>query len=409
MDPQRQYPKISLLRRLKLLEEGSHILQDTEDNIQFELFLQALEMAGILRFGEEKNSQNPLRRIIPDSAVESSAPVIAMDSTFSFVLYPGISLDYALKLASFSSIKEDTPFCFELSRSAVVQSYDRGLSSSGIINLLKELSGNRIEEGLEWTLRDWESRYAAVSLCEGLVLSLTEERRYLAETKPMASLIRKTLAPGLYLLSGNSTEAVEALQKAGVDIIARPKSESKKPAHSGWTGNWTFPPLGNGKDDFGPKIDVKNETANLGNTSSSSPELMKDHFRQHLMGQSISKAEKDELLSRINRRVIFTETQLEKAAIKFEKLEARLLDYPGKTALVKQAMVEGSQVEVSVPSLENGTTITYGIPQALEKKEGDSVLVLKLFSEDTEVQQIIRIPLGKISLLRRIKPSIFGE
>jgi hypothetical protein len=56
-----------------------------------------------------------------------------------------------------------------------------------------------------------------------------------------------------------------------------------------------------------------------------------------------------------------------------------------------------------------------GVPQALEKKDGDTILVLKPVSEtennrDAGISRdTIRIPLGKISLLRRIKQSIFEE
>jgi hypothetical protein len=58
----------------------------------------------------------------------------------------------------------------------------------------------------------------------------------------------------------------------------------------------------------------------------------------------------------------------------------------------------------------------FGIPTALEKSVGESVLVLNpLAGEDYgDIKgqaggEAIRVPLGKISLLRRIKKSIFGE
>jgi hypothetical protein len=46
-----------------------------------------------------------------------------------------------------------------------------------------------------------------------------------------------------------------------------------------------------------------------------------------------------------------------------------------------------------------------GIPEALEKNGGEIVLVLNPMPQG----ETIRLPLGKISLLRRIKQSIFGE
>jgi hypothetical protein len=119
----------------------------------------------------------------------------------------------------------------------------------------------------------------------------------------------------------------------------------------------------------------------------------------------LPKTERDELAARIERRLVLSESQLSGASIRYEKLEARGLDYVGKASIAKQAIASKSLVEVKWPHAARGMQQTFGIPLALEKSEGESVLILDPVSEgDT-----IRIPLGKISLLRRIKKSIFGE
>ena len=408
---QKLFPEISFRRWIRLLELkdpystwGMSLWETSafqkEDRTDFILFMKALEMAGILSPMYVDKSQNPCRMFIPVNAIEEDGPFIAMNSAFSFILYPGISFDKALTLASFSSIKEGTPFCFELSRSSVFRGLDLGLGSADMIKLLKELSGNRIDEGLEWTLKDWENRYAGVSLYEGLLLSLSEEMRYLVETRPIASLVRKTLAPGLYLLSGESGETVEALQKAGVDMVARPKPAPEKFKSISPRVFHSLAGIRETQIQFSPPQSLQN--------ASEETEHIKEHFRQHLSGLSfIPKAEKDELFSRIERRLIISETQLEKAAVKYERLEARMLDYPGKTAIAKQAIADGSPVEVSWPGPGGLITVSTGIPQALEKKEGENILVLKPFLDQENSVETIRIPLGKISLLRRIKLSIF--
>jgi hypothetical protein len=92
-------------------------------------------------------------------------------------------------------------------------------------------------------------------------------------------------------------------------------------------------------------------------------------------------------------------------AVRNEKLEARNLDYVGKTIVAKQALALKSPVEIIWVTPEGESSRFMGVPEALEKRGGETVLALKTLPEGNE----IRLPLGKISLLRRIKQSIFGE
>jgi hypothetical protein len=393
-DPERQYPEIYFHRCLMLFEkENSRSVWGWQfEKIERKFIINAMELTGIIKRTSTGNSLGAFWKIIPLSAVKNSGPAIAMDSSFSFILYPGISFSDAMNLSAFCSVKENSPFSFELSRASVVRGFDQGIDAETMISVFKDLTDNRIDESLEWTLKDWESRYAAVSLNEGLILGLSEERQYLAETRPLASLISKTLGPGLYLLSGERQEAIVALQKAGVDIIAQPNQSDSE-----FEGRQTFVSLGG----------IRKEAPDFSSTSSfsslsSSSKTMQDNFKEHLKKLTLPKAEKDELSARIERRLILTNNQLEKASIKFEKLEARGIDYQGKAAIAKQAIADGSMVEVTWPNPETGISVNIGYPEALEKKEGESYLILKSDSD------LLRIPLSKISLLKRLKQSIFG-
>jgi hypothetical protein len=282
-----------------------------------------------------------------------------------------------------------------------------------MLEILETLSGSSPAATLDWTLRDWERRRQDVALYQGTVLTLTEDRRYLAEA--LAPHIERTLAPGVYLLTlRNKAQALELLQKAGVDIIALPHLTEKGPlsATSPWVGS---PPIQEsegadlfrtlGSPDLPPK---KNEI------DRALPYL--ERFRKSLDNLSLSPFQRNELERKIRERLILSEGQLQDA--RFEKTEARNLDYVGKTTIVKQALAAKTPVEVTYPG-EN--LRIRGIPAALEKKEGEAVLVLTPLPgeviptfengpQDAPLQGIggtIRLPLGKISLIRRIKQSIF--
>jgi hypothetical protein len=335
-----------------------------------------------------------------------------MDTAFSFIVYPEISFADVLALARFCSLKsganrQGTAVCFELTRPSAVRGFDRGLRSEDMLELLGRLSGSRLDESLGWTLKDWEKRYTAVALHQGLVLTLAEDMRYLAEAEPVASLITRTLGPGIYLLAPAArSEAAAALRKAGVDIIAQPPLDGEL-SRDRQEGSAFFASL----KDNPPK-----ERAGLyAGISGSAPGgavvfgdagSIKERFRRVLDGMKLSRPERDELAARIDRRLVLSEAQLEGSSIKYEKLEAGGLDFAGKAAIARQAVASGSLLEVSWPEPGGGIIRATGIPLSLEKKGGESVLILKP-QTGAEDEKELSVLLAKISLIRRIKQSIF--
>jgi hypothetical protein len=340
-----------------------------------------------------------------------SKPVIAMDTAFSCILYPEIDFTDALALASFCVVRETgTAVRFELTRESVVRGFDRNLDSETMLSLLDRLSGNQVEQNLRWTVKDWESRYSGVSLFQGLVLTLSEDRRYLAEAEPVASLIFRTLNPGVYLLSvSDKADAVQALHKAGIDIIAQPPQITESfpgERHSPYPSLEAGPRFrGNGFYDNPPELLFPKSGGSSFSLSNENSASYKERFRSALEQISLSKPERDELTARIERRLILNESQLVGVSVRYEKLEARGLDYVGKTSIAKQAIAAKLLIEIMWSDQNGELNRVIGIPEALEKSGGDTILVLKPVSPG----ETIRLPLGTISLLRRIKQSIFGE
>jgi hypothetical protein len=123
---------------------------------------------------------------------------------------------------------------------------------------------------------------------------------------------------------------------------------------------------------------------------------IKSDFHAILEKMQLSDQERTELSARIERRLIICKTQLKEANIRFEKHEARLMDYAGKQHIAKQAISQKSPVEIVWTNKGEEKRI-FGTPSALEKEGNELFLVI----------DSMRLPLAKISLLRRIKKSIF--
>jgi len=342
--------------------------------------------------------------IVHHKSSRNNKPVIALDSGFSILAYPEINFTDAVSIASFTIICETgasltTPVSrFELNRDSAVNAYDNNISADEIIELLNRLSGKKADDTLVWNLKDWEKRHGEVSLKKGVILSLSEKHRYLTETRALAPLITETLAPGLYLLDENAgREAEAALRGAGIDIIGSRKSGNQQ-NKSSYSNYFSAPSAFNSNLSFSDS-DISTQENNFQNEYASD---LTAEFHAILKKMQLSDTDRAELSARIDRRLVLCETQLKDAHLRFEKLEARLMDYTGKQNIAKQAISQQSPVEIICPKRgeEMGEKI-FGIPKALEKEGNELILVIDAMSI------LRRIPLAKIIKLRRIKKSIF--
>jgi hypothetical protein len=317
-----------------------------------------------------------------------------------------------------------------LTRDAAVRGFDRGITSQAIIRMLNRLSNDQVTQNLEYCLKDWENRHNSVSLYQGLILCLDEERRYLVEIEPLSRFIVRTLSPGVYLLYNmEKSEAIRVLRQIGIDIVAQHvqsgiiSAESGNHAASGVVsggnaGQYSahFPPLFSGNlfptGTFAPaesgascpngEPEFQDEIKSTGKA-----EFYMEHFRQVLNKLSIVKSKQEELKSRIEKHLILNETQLSENCVSFEKLEAHLLDNIGKINIIRDAVRARSTIEVRWLQTDkesegvNRERQVFGIPKNLDKSDGKQLLPIE--TQDGE----IKIPLQKILYIRRIKESLF--
>jgi hypothetical protein len=411
LERDRLYPALTLRRLVFVLQrEGNGGLKEgPNEALVFESLMTALEETGLLRAAGSGFRVKP--EILNGKRPSLSGPALAggdipdhfaaMDTAFSCVLYPGIAFADAVALAFFCTVREAGAVVrFELTRDSAARGFNRGMDAASMLELLNRLTGGRIDRNLDWTLKDWETRYFGVTLHQGIVMILAPERHYLAEA--MAPLIARVLAPGVYLLSvTEKSEAVRWLEKSGVDIVAQPPLRSGKIREESRVSPYP-PPAGSG---MAPDLSRGKSRP----PDSEKAEQYREHFRRILEKMPFSKAERDELSARIKRRLVLAESQLASASLRYEKLEARGLDYVGKTTIAKQAVASKLLIEIFRTG-PRGEERILGVPEALEKNGSETLLVIRPAAlEDRQEPEVLRIPIGKISLLRRIKPSIFGE
>ena len=415
LDPDRYYPCAALKKLIIILKNGNTEINDG--------LMKLMESTGLLESISDKYriKTNLQENPVPPETASGKPGVIAMDSSFTMIVYPEIAYNDAVYLAGFADATETgSAVRFELNKDSFISAYNRGISANDIIEFLRRLSNNRIGENLIYTLHDWEKRCQEVCLHRGLVLTLSPERRYLAETKPLSKMISETIAPGIYMLPETAEErASDALRNAGITILAHREQTGKIPLNS---GNSFFTPLyaaavkNNINPDDSDSAAVKKKKTGITrvntegiakvNAAGIDPTTtLINGFHSILNKTRPGGEEHDELAARIDRRMILCESQLLDAAVRYEKLEARGLDYNGKVLIAKQAIAAQATVEALIPGRQKQERVC-GIPKALEKTEGENILVIMPLNNP---ENTIRVSLGKISLLRRIKKSIFEE
>lgn len=415
INPNRIYPYSTIHKIFKIQNAKGKDLFDknifANNNCYIELSLFVLQSFGLIEEAENKSW-----KLVPinhsTNNQNKSTKSISMDSPNSFVMFPEIGFADAIKLARFSSVVETgTVTRFTLTKDSAVRAYRLGMTSEEIITVLKNLSETYVDQNFVWQLKDWEKRYLEVSLNKGIVLSLSKERLYLANTEPLVSMIAAELASGIFLLNIDDEDKAEnALQKAGVDIIARNNLKNNINTHESGKKQPFFLHLNAASKyqtlDFNEE--QNNHKSDIINLDAKKSYKQKDHFKTILAKMKITKDQRDELAARIERRLILTDEQMDASSVKFEKLEARGLDYVGKYNIAKQAISSGALLEVAWSDDQGNVRKIVGIPSSINKVNGEAILVIHSEKNKNNQDDTIRITLGRISLLRRIKQSIFG-
>lgn len=335
--------------------------------------------------------------LVPNAAlsgdIEPVAASIVVSPSFETVLMPGSSLAELLPLVSFMMVTSmQTVGNYEITRKSCTAAFDQGETAESIIALLKKHSTASLPGNLVFSINDWFSGYTALSLYHGYVLKVDDSRRVLFErNEALNRLIRKTLAPGVYLLDTDSPEELqEEASRAGIDFI---------PSVARGTPRSDPAPL--------PSLRILERKSSAVCVSPEYSSAEEEHtIRAELVSaleaMNIARDQKEALLSRIQRKIIISAAQLDPESVRPEKMEARGMDFLGKVRVIEQAVATGTLLEIHIDS---GTRVLLGRPLSMEKKRGDVMLKMQNEADDTEET----ISVSRAVLVKRIRGSIFSE
>ena len=329
------------------------------------------------------------------SSVSTGTPYLVVSPSLTVTLMPGFPLADLLPLVRCMEVRDiQITGQFEITRKSCAAAFELGETADTLISLIKGKATQNVPQNVLFSIQDWYRSYTSVSLYHGFVLRVDESRRVLFENdEHLASLIRKTLAPGLYLLDADTAEEIQTVfSQANIDFLPSVSTPSPK------RDPIPLPPLAQPAL-FQHQKSAPPPASAIGGTISLQESLM-----ESLAALKIDPDLHDALKSRIERKIVMSAAQLDPDSVRIEKVEARGMDFLGKVRIAEFALSSGSMLEIAFDEKE-GNRLILGRPLSTEKRPGDVLLKI-----ETEPDQIIeQVSLGKAILVRRIRGSIFSE
>ena len=302
--------------------------------------------------------------------------LLNIDAGFSATILPGMNLASILEIVEFMELSRfDTILQMEITKKSCIKSFDAKENSKSICEKLNKYSSHEIPQHLIVSIEDWHENYLSAQIYFGYVLTVTESKQVLIENNPEISPhIKQILAPGVYLLDFDSKEQVQtAIEKSQLDFIGNIKNISTE------VSGLPFQKI-NFKKDLFDKSQIEE------NPNSQIKDELLTELKNHLETMELSKDQYDDLLNRINRKIIISKTQLRKETVKVEKTEAFGMDFSGKIHVIENAISTKKLIEITYESSDSpeGKNIIIGSPLFLTREASDTFVDIILEPEKTQ-------------------------
>lgn len=341
---------------------------------------------------------------------KTRGPVLVVEGSHALHLMPEASLDERLLALSLARpVVLETVWNLEIDRESVRRAFASGLDAKTLCTALETMACSPLPQSLSFSLTAWEEEYRSLRLYRGFVLVADERQQPIVERSIEAGLMAaEHLAPGVYFLSATAQEAVAGvLEAAGFEVppvveflpSAYANSGAGSSADSGTASMSAVSAIeGRGLDlppwRSGSRADALD------------PEKLLAELHAAVQASGRNEDEIRELHERVDRRLILTPKQIVESEARSERLEAGGLDYLGKVRVVERALRgRGDRLELlyRLPGAEPVRVLLR--PVRLER--GEKGLVLE--AENLATGGPVRVPLGAVSSVRRLRASLFGE
>ena len=364
---------------------------------------------------------NPLIPVVYTDHSNSDESAVIVEPTYAVTIKPWLPLATGLSIAVSTEIRRfDRYPQYELTKSSFGRALARGYVADELQFTLETLSRKPLPQNVAFSLSTWSIEYSSIALFEGVVLVADERRRFLVEhSEPLKKFIRRTLAPGVFLLDPRERiQWEEVLKSEGVDMLPRPPviQDAGLPTHLLVRPNRLLQLPKNFElfTQNSGAADASGKEAQTAPPEKSSelpdPLEVERLLYDALDALEITRDKREEISERIRRKLIVHPDQINPHITRGERIEAKGLDYTGKIRLIEQVLKDqrddrrGEYLEVVRRSPRGAPVRTLVRP--IELLRSGTQLILRGNSIPDEKE--VRIPVSKMVLVRKLKGTLFG-
>ena len=390
---QSRFARIVQSYKQSSLEEQSNSLGEYFDRMldEAEVFGFALAATTDESDGEKIVFKNPRffeRRVPPKNIA-----MVNVDSGFSLTMMPGFGLSRVLEIALFADlVKFDTVVQFEINQSSAGRAFDQGMSAEQIINVIKDNSNFAAPDALEFSIKEWEASYKAVSVYKGFVLKVEEKRsEALLQNPNLKRHVLERLAPQVLLLDCKNEEEVFALLKnCGLENVGQIKGARDEAEIADFVSLKKSEAMQSGERSGAQKNSLAKKTRD----EQSEKRLQEIYCAIDAL--DLDGEQKDVLRNIASAKIIVSQSQLRAPAIPLEKNSAQGMDYEGKLHVIEQAIKDGERI---IFRLTKKSKLLTGLPIGIDRNSFEDGVYLNIFVEKEQKE----ISVGKIEFVQRVR------
>ncbi|MCR5607070.1 MAG: helicase-associated domain-containing protein [Treponema sp.] len=381
-----------------LMAQNAEKNENVSISINFENLIDTAALLGLLKItGKNEQGEYVYTKSYSYndfSEQEQNEKALSIDASFNVMCLSNLSLSNMIELSKFMDIKRfDTAASFEINKQSVMRAFNEGYTNKSLVNILKRFSLYELPQNIIISIDEWYQTFTSVTLYKGFILQVSLEKAVLIEKNPIiANHIKKTIAPGIFLLDTITDEEVNSiLAKSDLDFVREERSETINPFVQ------SYPILHEGKAFIEEEI-KENSKAFSNKNRLDKIDSYQDSLRKKVENENLDKEQKREILSRIQRKIIINDSQLKKENIKIEILEASGMDFSGKIHVIESAIMDKCMIEIEY----DGNVIECK-PLSVEKKTGNAEL---LFLKKNEKKENL-LAISRILHIKRLSQSLF--
>lgn len=308
------------------------------------------------------------------SEVEAPPRFVFVSPSFEVTALQGGKLGQLLPLMRFVEPEHiQSAGVFRISRRACSSAFASGETDKSAAAVFSSL-GVGVPENVGFSLGDWFASFSSARLYSGFILKVEKRvRPFFAEGGNLHGLVRLELAPGVYLLSARTKAEIESAMRAeGLDFLSfdsgeavrhasedvdHAKTQGGRPAGNRPVFLAELPPQECPSGFFAGGADVREADGDAERGAEYS--ALKKSLMDRLAEMDVPDSVRNVFESRIENKTIVCESQLDPSAVRFEKNEAKALDFSGKLRLVEQACKTGAVLEIVTDEKSKANPETY--------------------------------------------------